>query len=92
MAANTDLLPDVRVEEITVAPSAPLVEVSLTPTLVGPCYRVVRGNTIVPQGAFNGSIPEVTYPILDPGAIVDYSSVALTVVNAVVQVFTRPGV
>ena len=90
--ANTDLVPDVRVEEIVTAPSAPVVDISLTPILISPCYRAVRDVTILPAGNFTGSpiVTSAAYPILDPGAIVDYSSVELNVINAVVQVFVRP--
>ena len=83
------LSPDVRVQQIPANPTATLVDIDLYPTVVGPCYRVVKEKTIHPDGAISAPIT-TSYPTLDPGAIVDTASVVVKIKNAVWSRFGRP--
>jgi len=89
---NTDPMPGVQVSQTAVLPNASLGNAQLNATFVAPLYRVVQDSIVFT----NASFPTVTsltpltknYPVIDPGAIVDLSSVKITIKNAIVKWLT----
>jgi len=86
---TTDLLPGVTLTQIPVLPNATLNEASLYPCLVSPLYRVVTKKKVQDSGTFVGITPATfDYPVIDAGAIVDQSTVVVSVSNAVLAFYT----
>ena len=85
--------PGVRVEQILTNTSATLIDVDLYPTIVGPLYRVVADRTVKAAGAIahpvGNPVLTTTYPILDPGSIVDLDSVKVYVFEGWVNWLTQ---
>ena len=89
---NTDAMPGVQVTQTAVSPGASLGAAQLNATFVTPLYRVVENAIVFANGVF----PAVTtltpltidYPVIDPGAIVDLSSVDITLKNALIKWLT----
>ena len=75
-------LPSPSVTQILVRATQNLADADLLSCLVGPLYRVVNKKQIL-STIVGVTLPvTVAYPQLDPGAIVDLSSVKLTLKNA----------
>jgi hypothetical protein len=84
-----DLLPGVTLVQIPALPTATLNEIELYPCLVSPLYRVVTEKSIRDHGTLPvvsvGSEYDKTYPLVDAGAVIDQSTVVVTLKNAVVK-------
>jgi hypothetical protein len=84
-----DLLPGVTLVQIPALPTATLNEIELYPCLVAPLYRVVtekkvRDNGVLPVVS-SGSPLVISYPVVDAGAIIDQSTVVVTLKNSTLK-------
>lgn len=86
---NTDPMPGVQVTQTAVLPNASLGNAKLNATFVAPLYRVVKDAIVFTNAPFptvTSLVPLIKeYPIIDPGATVDLSSVVITLKNALVK-------
>jgi hypothetical protein len=91
--ATNDALPGVQLTQVNAPSTATLVDTQLFPVYVAPLYRIVANKQVLANAPFVdvtiGTPVLIDYPVIDPGAIVDLTSVLITIKNGVLQLLLK---
>ena len=83
-------LPGVQVTQNAVSPNADLSDAELFATFVTPLYRLVTNHSICDNAPFAANLGAdhpilINYPVVDAGAVIDLSSIILTIKDGIVK-------